>query len=192
MGAGDRALLGAGGGAGDGLVHDAADGASASSTLRTAPEAAVDLVGRGRTRRGVIKRGPHVTVAENVAGTNDHRGTYRHPGSTNLDLSHARASCKKKNALLSDSKVLIRLALIAFLLNGRAALAPKVSLSSALLPVSQVSSTTRLLSVPISGTEMSTTSPALSQRGGSKRAPAPTGVPVTMMSPGFRVVKIVM
>src|SRR5215213_5299656 len=54
------------------------------------------------------------------------------------------------------------------------------------------SSTTRLLSVPISGTATSTTSPAFSQRGGSNRAPAPTGVPVTTMSPGLSVVKIVM
>src|SRR5687767_119766 len=107
--------MSAGSGAADGLVHDAADRAGASPTLRTAPEAAVDLVGRSRTRRRAIKRGPHVAVTENVAGTNDHRGIWRHPGSTNLDLSHARAACKKKNALLRDSKVLIRLALIALL-----------------------------------------------------------------------------
>src|SRR5262245_50316789 len=75
---------------------------------------------------------------------------------------------------------------------GRPLFAPDVPLNSALLGLSQASSTTRLLSVPISGTEMSTTSPALSQRGGSNRAPAPTGVPATMMSPGFSVVKIVM
>jgi hypothetical protein len=31
-----------------------------------------------------------------------------------FDLSHARAACKRKSTLLSDSKVLIRLALIGF------------------------------------------------------------------------------
>ena len=45
---------------------------------------------------------------------------------------------------------------------------------------------------PISGTAISTTSPDTSQRGGSKRAPAPVGVPVTITSPTFSVVKIVM
>ena len=56
----------------------------------------------------------------------------------------------------------------------------------------QLSSAIPFRNVPIPGTAISTTSPGSSQRGGSKRAPAPTGVPVTMMSPGFNVVKIVM
>jgi hypothetical protein len=38
------------------------------------------------------------------------------PVGLHFDLSHARAACKKKNALLRDSKVLIRLALMRFLL----------------------------------------------------------------------------
>ena len=38
----------------------------------------------------------------------------------------------------------------------------------------------------------SITSPGFSQIGGSKRAPAPVGVPVTMTSPGTSVVKVEM
>src|SRR5207302_8819001 len=52
------------------------------------------------------------------------------------------------------------------------------------------SSATLLRSTPISGTSTSTTSPRLSQRGGVKRAPAPVGVPVAIMSPGLSVVKV--
>src|SRR5262245_12317139 len=58
--------------------------------------------------------------------------------------------------------------------------------------VAHTPSATRLRSVPISGTAISTTSPGTSQRGGSKRAPAPVGVPVTIRSPGLSVVKVVM
>ena len=54
------------------LVHDATDGAGAASALRAAPETAVDLVGRGRACRSILESGPHVAVAENIAGTNDH------------------------------------------------------------------------------------------------------------------------
>ena len=63
------AILAAGG---ERLIHDAADGARTTSALRAAAEAAIDLIGgRGARRRG-IKSGPHVAVAENIAGTNDH------------------------------------------------------------------------------------------------------------------------
>lgn len=54
------------------LVHDAADGARAPPALRAATEAAIDLIGRGRPRRRTIEGGPHVAVAQNIAGTNDH------------------------------------------------------------------------------------------------------------------------
>ena len=48
------------------------------------------------------------------------------------------------------------------------------------------SSRTRLRSKPMPGTWTSTTSPAFRYFGGSNLAPAPFGVPVAMMSPGFR------
>ncbi len=54
------------------------------------------------------------------------------------------------------------------------------------------SSTTGLRNIPSSGEEISTTSPALSQRGGSARGPSLTGVPVTMTSAGLIVMKVVM
>src|SRR6185503_20425330 len=53
-----------------------------------------------------------------------------------------------------------------------------------------VSSTTTLRSVPISGTWTSTVSPLRKYFGGSKRAPAPVGVPVAMRSPGVRRMKL--
>ena len=57
-------------------------------------------------------------------------------------------------------------------------------------PGTQASSTTVLRSVPMPEPSTSTTSPGLSQRGGSKRAPAPVGVPVTMRSPGVSVANV--
>ena len=54
------------------------------------------------------------------------------------------------------------------------------------------SATTVFFSVPISGTMISTTSPAFSHFGGSNPMPVPTGVPVEITSPGFSVVKCVM
>ena len=50
------------------------------------------------------------------------------------------------------------------------------------------SSATSLRRTPTPSTSISTTSPAFSQIGGSKRTPAPTGVPVTITSPGSSVV----
>ena len=52
------------------------------------------------------------------------------------------------------------------------------------------SSATVLRRMPILADSTSTTSPGLSQRGGVNRAPAPVGVPVAIMSPGFRVAKV--
>jgi hypothetical protein len=63
------------------LIHDAADGARASSALRAASKAAIDLVGGGRAGGGTIESGPHIAVAEDVAGTNDHYVTLPLPGS---------------------------------------------------------------------------------------------------------------
>src|SRR5690606_22197399 len=54
------------------------------------------------------------------------------------------------------------------------------------------SSMTPLRSVPMPSASTSTTSPGLSQTGGSSRAPAPVGVPVMMVSPGTSVVKVEM
>ncbi len=53
-----------------------------------------------------------------------------------------------------------------------------------------VSSATPFFSTPMPSASISTSSPGLRKIGGSKRAPAPVGVPVTMMSPGTRVVKV--
>jgi hypothetical protein len=52
------------------------------------------------------------------------------------------------------------------------------------------SSATPFRSVPIPSASTSTTSPGFRKTGGSCRAPAPVGVPVTMMSPGTSVVKV--
>ena len=52
------------------------------------------------------------------------------------------------------------------------------------------SSATPLTSVPIPSTVTCTSSPGARYCGGSSRAPAPVGVPVTMMSPGTSVVKV--
>src|ERR1044072_8029445 len=64
------------------LVHAAADGARPPPALRAAAETTIDLVGGRRAGRGAVEGGPHVTVAEHVAGTNDHCGTYSRPGWT--------------------------------------------------------------------------------------------------------------
>src|SRR5437868_1187763 len=84
--------------AGKAFVHDAADSARAPPALRAAAEAAIDLVGRGRAGLGGIDGGPHVAIAENVAGTNDHTELVAYPGGRSLDLSHRIRPCKKKNA----------------------------------------------------------------------------------------------
>ena len=52
------------------------------------------------------------------------------------------------------------------------------------------SSATVLRSVPMPVTSTSTTSPGLSHFGGSKRAPAPVGVPVEITSPGFSAAQV--
>src|SRR5437870_5657961 len=49
---------------------------------------------------------------------------------------------------------------------------------------------TTLRSVPISGTCTSTVSPLRKYFGGSKRAPAPVGVPVAIRSPGVSRMKL--
>ena len=69
---------------------------------------------------------------------------------------------------------------------------PHLTRLFAFLSLAQASSTTVLRSVPSSGQDTSTTSPGLSQRGGSVRGPILTGVPVTMMSAGLMVMKVVM
>ena len=66
------------------------------------------------------------------------------------------------------------------------------STRAAIVRLTHDSATTSLRRIPISGTSTSTASPGTSQRGGSKRAPAPVGVPVTIRSPGFSAVKMVM
>ena len=56
----------------------------------------------------------------------------------------------------------------------------------------KTSSATVLRRVPIPSALTSTTSPGVSQIGGSNRAPAPVGVPHRMVSPGTNVVKVEM
>ena len=58
--------------------------------------------------------------------------------------------------------------------------------------VVQASSTTPLRKEPMPSAATSMTSPGFRYRGGSNRAPAPVGVPVTMMSPGTSVAKVEM
>jgi hypothetical protein len=87
------AIRGAGG---ERLVHDAADGARAPPTLRTASEAAIDLVGRRQRGRSGFNRRPHVAVAENIAGTNDHYELQPYPSALGFDLGHRFRRCKKE------------------------------------------------------------------------------------------------
>jgi hypothetical protein len=61
----------AAGRAGDGLVHDALDGAGAPTALGAAAETAIDLAGSaGGHRRG--DGAAHIVVAEHVTGADDH------------------------------------------------------------------------------------------------------------------------
>ena len=53
------------------FIHDLADRARAAATLRAAAETAIDLA-RG-ARRSRLHGAPHLMVAQNVAGTDDHR-----------------------------------------------------------------------------------------------------------------------
>src|SRR5512132_4283289 len=62
----------------DRVVHDAADGARATATLRAAAEAAIDLPGGARRLLGADHRA-HVVVAQHVARTDDH-GRLAFPG----------------------------------------------------------------------------------------------------------------
>jgi hypothetical protein len=61
----------AAGGAGERLVHDAPDGASAAPALRAAAEAAIDLPG-GARGVGRSHGCAHVVVAQYVTRTDDH------------------------------------------------------------------------------------------------------------------------
>lgn len=54
------------------LVHDAADGARATSALSAAAEAMVDLTGGPRGGVARAQRCAHVVVGEDVAGADDH------------------------------------------------------------------------------------------------------------------------
>jgi hypothetical protein len=103
--AGDRTGLRAGS-ASQRFIHDAADGTGASTALRAAAEAAIDLIGGRRTGRSAVESRTHIAIAEDVAGTNDHCRTNSRPGWTTFDVSHVQAACKKKNAVLMYSKVL--------------------------------------------------------------------------------------
>src|ERR1051326_1390381 len=66
------AAVGAAGAVAERLVHDAPDGARATSALRTAAEAAIDFARRARRNVRCGDRGPHLRVAQYVTGTNDH------------------------------------------------------------------------------------------------------------------------
>ena len=57
-------------GAGQGLVHDALDGAGTTPALRAAAEAAIDLAGRPRTF-GMTGRSDGA-VGQDIAGADDH------------------------------------------------------------------------------------------------------------------------
>src|SRR4051794_40597399 len=98
------------------LVHDSADGARAPPALRRAAETAVDLIGGGGTRRRSVEGRTNITIAEDVAGTNDHDKRTGLLARDALDVGHPHLGGKKKSALWTDSKVLICLGLIALLL----------------------------------------------------------------------------
>ena len=89
------------------LVHDAADGARASPALRAAAEATIDLIGGGRPGGGAVDGGPHIAVAEDITGADDHTVLVRDPVAVVFVLSHVATPCKKKSAVLIYSKVLI-------------------------------------------------------------------------------------
>ena len=68
------AATGRAAGADERFVHDAPDRAGAAAALGTATETAINLAGRTRRRRGA--GAADLGVAQDVAGTDDHR----HPG----------------------------------------------------------------------------------------------------------------
>jgi len=76
------------------LIHDLADGAGAPAALGAATQATIDLPGRTGTdfrRDG----GANIVVAQNIAGTNDHRRVL----SGQLILERP-AGCKKNRPFL--------------------------------------------------------------------------------------------
>jgi hypothetical protein len=96
----------AGAGAGDGLVHDPADGARTATALGAAAEAAIDLTGGPRRFRAGERRAD-VVVGQHIAGTNDHRDTVRRSvGSTRNYLRPSKIDFNQKTLLFSHSKLL--------------------------------------------------------------------------------------
>jgi len=65
------AAIGRAAGAGSRFVHDLADGKGATAALGAATEAAIDFGGGVRRRR--LHDRPYIVVAQDVAGTHDHR-----------------------------------------------------------------------------------------------------------------------
>jgi hypothetical protein len=55
-----------------GIVHDAFNGARATSALRATAKATIDFSGRTRARPAAFDGGADVVIGQNVAGTNDH------------------------------------------------------------------------------------------------------------------------
>jgi hypothetical protein len=98
-----RGAAAAGRAAGEGFVHDLADGAQAAAALGAAAEAAVDL--RGGTRRRRIHGGTHLMVAQDVAGTDNHE-TARTSGDAPHRYLRARRDAKGKAAFSSNSKLM--------------------------------------------------------------------------------------
>jgi len=60
--------------AGQRLIHDLADRAGTAAALRAATETAIHLPGRARPLAVFANGGPHIVVAQDIAGTDDHRG----------------------------------------------------------------------------------------------------------------------
>ena len=71
------------------FVHDPPDGGGASSALRAAAEATVDLTGRTRTRFRRY-RGADIVVGQNVARADDHVRQYSWSNSSILELAKRR------------------------------------------------------------------------------------------------------
>lgn len=85
-----------------GLGHDLADGSRATSALRAAPQAPVDLTRRAGTVLVVRLAGAaDVMVRQDIAGTNDHRCRDIRVGLGRSDIETGQCWQKKNSVFLA-------------------------------------------------------------------------------------------
>jgi hypothetical protein len=88
---------------GERLIHNAADGSSASSALRAAAQATIDLAGGARRYSIAGERPADVVVAQHVTGTDNHscpepigiKCNYRYLGRAKVDFNKNRTSLER-------------------------------------------------------------------------------------------------